>query len=453
MGLGLHGGGVASALFFVKQGSQVTVTDLREKYILEPSLQRLKGFPIRFVLGKHIASDFNKADIIIKNPAVPLSSPFLKVARENGVSIETDISIFLRICSNPIIAVTGSKGKSTTASAVNFGLKSLFKNTKLGGNITLSPLDFVSKLDSNTPVVLELSSWQLADLKDKKLLRPKISIITNIFPDHLNRYKNMQEYVADKKIIYQQQKSNDYALFNLDSDYSVDFVQETKAHCLFFSCQKLPSGLDGAWLEADKGFLRFKEKIEQILDDKIIISGTHNRLNLLIAGMCLYLFGLKAQNIKLSLSKFPGIEHRLEYLEQIKGVKFYNDSAATIPQALIQAVRSIESPLILICGGTDKNIDFSPLANIAHKPKRIYLLEGSATEKIKKIFKMNKIKFKGPYNNLKEAVYCAYKASCPGNTILFSPGCASFGMFLNEFDRGRKFKKIVASLLKVTKNL
>ena len=202
MGLGVNGGGLASARFFARRGAAVTVTDLRPAEALRESMDGLREFPVRYVLERHEEADFTGADLVIKNPAVTGASPYLEAARRHGVSIETDLSVFLTLTRNPILAVTGSKGKSTTASAMAFGLSRAYPDARLGGNITLSPLAFLEELPPAAPVVLELSSWQLGDLRGRGLLRPAVSVFTVILPDHLDRYAGMADYVADKKAIF-----------------------------------------------------------------------------------------------------------------------------------------------------------------------------------------------------------------------------------------------------------
>ncbi|MFQ3621808.1 MAG: Mur ligase family protein, partial [Spirochaetales bacterium] len=201
MGLGLNGGGVEAARFFARNGARVTVTDLRSEETLQPSLQALASFPIRYVLGKHNPEDFSEADLVVKNPAVPPNSPFLKLAKK----VETDISLFLTYFTGPIFGVTGTKGKSTVSSALHAGLRKVFPASRLGGNITVSPLQFLEELTHDTPVVLELSSWQLGDLPDPSKLKPKIAIITNLFPDHQDRYPDMESYARDKAILFRNQ--------------------------------------------------------------------------------------------------------------------------------------------------------------------------------------------------------------------------------------------------------
>ena len=444
MGLGLNGGGFASALFFAKHGANVTVTDLRSREILAPTIEKLSGFNIRYVLGGHNIEDFENADLVIKNPAVEPKSPFLKAAKK----IETDISIFLTLCKNPLIAVTGSKGKSTTVSAIYHVIKNIYPDAKLGGNITTSPLSFIDELEENNPVVLELSSWQLADIKDKKIFKPKIAIITNILPDHLNRYGSMDEYVGDKKLIYRNQDKNDFTLCYYDDKWGNIFASETNAWPFFFSANKIPLGMDGAWLsETGAGFIKYNGKEEVILPDKIRLNGSHNRINLLAAGAGLYLFGIKSESIAKSLSEFEGIPHRMEFLRKIDGVDFYNDTTATIPEAVIAAAESFSSPVRLISGGTDKNLDFSVFDKLKGRTANIYLLAGSATDKMIPFLNKYGILWRGPFDSLEKAADTAFKESNQGDVIIMSPGCTSFGMFKNEFDRGDKFKKIVDTLV------
>ncbi len=452
MGLGINGGGLASALFFARHGAQVTVTDLRPASVLHDSMEGLRDFPVRYVLEKHDEKDFTSADLVIKNPAVPPGSPFLAAARAHGAAVETDLSVFLSLARNPILAVTGSKGKSTTASAMAFALARVFPGAKLGGNITVSPLAFVDELDETAPVVLELSSWQLGDLKGRGLLAPAVSAFTVILPDHLDKYAGMDDYVADKKAIFQEQRTDQNAVFNLDDPWQRDFPRQTKARSWFYSRAALPDGHDGAWLEegGQAGRFRADGRGSRILGPALL-PGAHNRMNLLCAGLALHLYGIKAEVVCKSLSEFPGVEHRLEMFREWKGIRFYNDSAATIPHATVEALKSLPAPVVLITGGTDKNIDFGPLAAVTGLPRAIVLLAGTGSEKIRAILDAAGKSYEGPYTVLSEAVAAALQkaeAACGDNgaSVLFSPGCTSFGMFLNEFDRGRKFKETVAAL-------
>jgi UDP-N-acetylmuramoylalanine--D-glutamate ligase len=444
MGLGLNGGGLESARFFARGGADVTVTDLRGEEALAPSIKELEGLPVRYVLGRHEPGDFRNADIVIKNPAVRPDSPFLAEARR----IETDMSVFLSLCRGPVLAVTGSKGKSSTASALHFGLQALYPGSRLGGNITRSPLAFLDGLCPQDPVVLELSSWQLGDIKGRGLLKPKVAIITNIFPDHMDRYGGMAPYVADKKVIYENQDPGCHTLYLYGDPWGEIFAEETPGNPRAFSRTPLPPDIPGAWLENGEGFVRLENTRDlRILPRELRLAGGHQKINLLAAGLALYLFGMDADRVLERLGSFPGIEHRLELCGETGGVRFYNDSAATIPEALSAAVQSFPGlPLSLIAGGTDKELDFGVFAGAAGIPKSIYLLEGSATAKLRKLLEGLKIAYNGPYSSLEQALLDAAEGAAPGGVVLFSPGCTSFGMFLNEFDRGRRFKDLVGKI-------
>jgi len=445
MGLGLNGGGLASALFFASKGAEVTVTDLRDKEILAPSIDKLKNYNITFVLGQHNIKDFENADIVIKNPAVRKKSPYLEASK----IVETDLSIFMRLHSrrDRTIAVTGSKGKSTTVSAIYHTLKTVYKGAKLGGNITTSPLSFIDEIKEEDPLVLELSSWQLADLKGKNLLTPHIAVITNILPDHQNSYSCMDEYVDDKKLIYKDQGKHDFTLCSYDDEYGRSFYSETEAEAVYFSAEELPEGITGSFLtETGEGFYTCNGRKTAILDREISMKGMHNRLNLLTAASALYLFGIKAEITRKTLSDFKGIPDRMEFVSEKRGISFYNDTTATIPEAVVAAVSSFDNGVRLIAGGTDKELDFKIFSSLKDKTEMIYLLEGSGTDKIIPILEENSIPFKGPCSSLRDSFKEALSDAEKGDNIIMSPGCASFGMFKNEFERGETFRELVRSL-------
>jgi UDP-N-acetylmuramoylalanine--D-glutamate ligase len=448
MGLGLNGGGLESARFFLKRGADVTVTDLRDEKTLQPSIEQLGREKVRYVLGRHEIEDFKKADIVIKNPGVKPDSPYLQAAK----LIETDISLFLAESPAKLFAVTGTKGKSGTASALCHILKNTNKNGKayLGGNITVSPLTFLDDLTENDSVVLELSSFQLGDLKNK-LIKPCAAVLTAIMSDHQDRYKSMDDYIDDKKYIYRGQDNNDITVAGDDS-WGKSFLAESKARPLVYSHTVLPERINGGWLSGGgPAFARLSNwegvsgEIEALVPSRLLTPGEHQKINLLSAALAVYGFGTKAKDIHDALTTFPGIEHRLELFHTSNGTRYYNDSAATIPEAAAACVEALsaEGPLILVTGGTDKNLDFSPFVKAAGKAASIILLEGSGSEKLSRLLGEAGINYSGPFDNIENAVRCAIEKAAKGSVVALSPGCASFGMFLNEFDRGRKWKDAV----------
>lgn len=445
MGLGLHGGGLASARFFAANGAEVTVTDLREEATLAPTLEKLGDLPIRFVLGKHEEQDFSAADLVIKNPAVPRYSKYLQLAAR----IETDISIFLRLNRRPLIAITGSKGKSTSVSALHQILSSAYPQVLLGGNITVSPLTFVEQCFAATdsPVILELSSWQLADINPAQLLSARIAAVTNIMADHQNSYVSMQEYVDDKARIFAGQEAHAYSICFYDDEYGQYFASKSPGRSIYYSAAPLPEELgDAAFLRKGCGYLRRGDQLQEVVPAQVTMAGTHNKLNLLVAAAAAALWGAPLETIRREAAAFSGIEHRMELVSELNGVRWYNDSAATIPDATAAALKSLSGRVHLITGGTDKKLDFISLDEVLDIPASIHLLEGSASVHMQEKMRAAQVPYFGPFDNLQAAVESAFELAAAGDAVLFSPGATSFGMFLNEFDRGHCFKRLVGDL-------
>ena len=468
MGLGLNGGNVEAASYMAKAGAEVTVTDLRDERALSPSLEKLSSFPIRYILGRHEMEDFRNADLVIKNPGVRTDSPYLAAARR----IETDISIFLASSPARLIAVTGSKGKSSVSSALHHVLgecraKSVLEGkTRLGGNIGLSPLSFLDDLEEGDDVILELSSWQLGDLRGSGLLKPRAAIVTPIMKDHMDRYDTMEAYVADKRIIYQNQDENDVTIA-CDDEWGMSFLNESRGRPLVYSTKKPAEGIAGGWIEGHDGpgLARVWEipvtnnktsyaqagyapggSIVEIVPEQLLVPGLHQKQNLLTAALALLDMGLPSELIRESLGRYPGVEHRLEYFHECGGISFYNDTCATIPEAAAAAIRAFEKPPVLVCGGADKNLDFTPLAFEAKNAKAIILIAGTGTEKLRILLDAGGVKYKGPFDSLKAAAGRAMNTAAPGDNVVLSPGCTSFDMFLNEFERGDKWKEEIRKL-------
>lgn len=495
MGLGLNGGGEAAVRFFLQKGANVLVTDMKTQEQLQPTIDRLSKDPsidtsrLTYRLGEHRIEDFENADCVIKNPGVKYDGNKYLAAAKN---IETDLSIFLRFTECPIIAVTGSKGKSSTVSAIYYGLKTAGYKTFLGGNITVSPLTFIDEVTSDTPVVIEFSSWQLSDLRGRKLLKPYISIITKIVPDHQNWYGNMEDYVKDKRLIYLDQDQGCYSIFDAEGDpegtgpskelypeagtWGNLFASETKGTVLRYGLSDLNSKdrnnkdgkkCYGVWQEnhADGTFegkvlLPRMEKPETILTG-LSVPGEHMKINVLNAALVLYLMGVDAKRTAEICKSWPGIDHRLQYFHSYKTgnkvFKFYNDSCATVPESASAATQSFGKSLILLTGGTDKGLELTPLAETLKQKgsldsknengivpvKDIYFLSGTATDKITPELDNSKVSYNGPFDSL-EKMLLSLKDKLDSyegqeNIVVFSPGATSFGMFTNEFDRGNKY--------------
>ncbi|GAB1454865.1 MAG: UDP-N-acetylmuramoyl-L-alanine--D-glutamate ligase [Spirochaetia bacterium] len=444
MGLGLNGGGLASARFFAERGAVVTVTDTKDDIILAESLRSLSDLHIRYVLGRHEEADFSGADLVIKNPAVRPDNVFLLKAK----AVETDLSVFLRLCPARIVAISGSKGKSSTSTALAWMLNKSGIKAFLGGNITISPLSFLNQIQKDDFVVLELSSWQLGDLKGLGLLKPLVAIMTRIVPDHLDRYGTMESYVADKRLLYADQDASGWTVCDLDDPYGRSFASESKARILGYGQSLQSEGFgvivpEGA--EACIARLPGMESVE-LVPKTLLVPGTHNRRNMAAAALAAWACGAEPSSIAKAAASFVGIEHRLEPVRDRRGVRWYNDSAATVPEASKAAVEAFSDPVILITGGTDKNLDFSVARSAYAKAKAIVLLDGTGTDKIIRLLDEYELAYHGPYKDIVRAVDEADRLAIPGCIVVLSPGCTSFGMFKNEFDRGRSYKTVVASL-------
>ncbi|MDD3102199.1 MAG: UDP-N-acetylmuramoyl-L-alanine--D-glutamate ligase [Patescibacteria group bacterium] len=445
MGLGIIGGGLETVRWLLKQGAKITITDLRTEKELKPSLEKLKNFSIKYILGKHRPQDFKSADLIIKNPAVRNSSPFLKIAQDNQVPITTDINLFFELYPGQIIGITGTKGKSTTTTLIYQILKKSRQKVNLGGNIGFSPLKFLNnKTKKDSKMILELSSFHLENLKKG----PEIAVITNLFPDHLDRYKTFKKYIEAKKIILKRQSKKGIAILNYDNKKSYQLNSYCRGKVYWFS-KKPFSKKDGVFLKNQEIYFRQNNQLEKICSvARIKILGEHNLENILAAVCVAAILKIKPQMIQKFLNDFSGIANRLELVRIFKGVKYYNDTAATMPEAAISALKSFNQPVILICGGADKNLKFQEFAQYIKKyGKIIILLPGTATPRLKsQILSAKSEKKIFEVKNMKEAIEMSQKNAKKGDIVLLSPGCASFGLFKNEFDRGGKFKKFVKNL-------
>ena len=448
MGLGLHGGGVGSANFFAKRSKKVIVTDLKSKKELKPSLTELKkNKNIRYVLGQHRMKDFLGTDLIIQGAGIPDDSPYLVTARKNYIPIDTDIGIFFELCPVPIIGITGSKGKSTTASLIAAMLREKYeaprvhtrgifggirrsisaeadKKVFLAGNIRISVFDILPRLTKDSSVILELSSWQLEGLSHHKK-SPHVAVITNILREHLNKYKNFQHYARAKSYIFAFQKKTDYAILNKNDPLLKKMARGVKSKTIFFG--KTKSTIHNPNLQ-----------------------GEHNKANIAAAETIASLYGISKKRQRLALEKFKGLEGRLQYIATKRGVLFYNDTTATMPDATIAALRTLKpkqgGKIILIAGGADKKLNFYEFARaITRHVEILILLPGDATKKIKNILHKQKLQRLQTYStiSMNNAVQLAYRHSQKGDIILLSPGAASFGMFQNEFERGEQFVKYV----------
>jgi len=466
MGLGLLGGGVATTVWFLRHGARVTVTDLKTEEELRDSILALgnDARKVHFVLGRHDESDFRGADVVVVNPGVPRESTFLDIARESGAEITNDARIFFDLVTNPIIAVTGTRGKTTTTNWIAHLLQSRWPDIQVTGNTPDNPLlKAIDALGSNptTPVVVELSSWQLEFLGEG-VRGPDIAVITNLYEDHMNRYGSMEEYANAKANIFLGQTEDQHLVLNV-SEGLRDFRERDlkgRVHLFTFSGEPLPGEFDGLFADKGRG-LYFKDRgyLKRILSQAeltecIELWGVHNVSNLLAAILVSLIYGVDPEVIRERIKTLSAIPYREEVVFQSDGSSFMNDSTSTMPLATVVALRRFsDKRIILIAGGSDKKLRFDSWAKEVERcvrPEDLFLLEGDATEKMVselkhlgytqdfQIFKSleDVMRTIGTDDNLRMG---------EGSLVLFSPGATSFGMFKNEFDRGEQFNTLVGT--------
>ncbi len=453
MGLGLHGSGIAAARYAAQHGAIVRVTDLRSPDILAPSIQALAGLPIEYVLGEHRNQDFLWAEVVIRVPGVRRNSPYLQLAREHGATIELEITFFFLECPGRIIGVTGTRGKTTTTTLIYEILRAYSVPTVIGGNVAgVETLSLLPQITSETLVVLELSSWQLEGLAPHRF-SPSVAVMTNVYPDHLDTYQDMEEYAGAKATIYRYQHPSDLAVFNYDNPRTRCFGEVAPGETWFAS------------LERGGYFTRGSANIVPFIfsegggitcpPDRVLthLPGKHNLENILLATTTARLLGVPDETIADTVSRFRGVPHRLEEVRALNGVRYINDSASTTPVAGRAGLQAFDAPIVLVAGGNTKHL---PLENwpetIVRRCRDVILLQGSGTDELlpalheaaKKQGAADPVR--GAFDDFTAAMDAAVALTRPGDVLLFSPGFTSFGMFLNEFDRGDHFVAYVHGL-------
>lgn len=458
MGLGLHGGALGNIKWLLEQGARVTVTDLKTAAELNDTVKKLRGLEkVELVLGEHREKDFTVTDMVLRNPAVPRTSPFLKLAREAGVPVEMDSSLFFVYCpSQKIIGVTGSKGKTSTAVFTAELLKAKYPQTVAVGVDGVSPLGELKNIQPDSPVVFELSSWRLEALAEKKI-SPPLAVVTSIYRDHLNTYASYDEYIDTKKVIVRYQRAGDRVILNAD-DEKLRGWTDLPGQTYWYSRQaSLPTGPDGrpgngVLVRDGKIYIR-QDGMEQLaaLWDKLPLAGEHTRRNVLPAILVAHWHSVSADQLLAELSLLQPLPHRLETIRVVDGVTYINDSAATMPDATIAALQTLAGKtLVHIAGGSDKALEFTGLAEVAHRAKlrSVIWLPGTATAAMQQAFRAVGVDDSRwlAAANMPEAVRQAAQAAQAGDVVLLSPGATSFGLFQHEFDRGNQFRAAVLSL-------
>jgi UDP-N-acetylmuramoylalanine--D-glutamate ligase len=439
--VGLARTGVAASIFCAARGARVTATDSRGESELGETVAKLKETGVTVELGSHREKTFLEQDLIVPSPGVPADEPHLQAARAKGVAIWSEIELAYRFLKGRLIGITGSNGKTTTTSLVEHILKTAGMQTILAGNIGTPLIGRVDAMTDSTCTVVELSSFQL-ELIDT--FRPNISVFLNLTPDHLDRHHTMEVYGAAKARLFENQTADDAAVLNADDPATASYAP-SPPRVYWFSRKKRVA--QGAYVRGQEIVFRQDGAEEVLLKvEDIPLAGSHNVENVLAATAAARLAGAPAKAIAKGVQSFAGVEHRLEFVSEIAGVRYYNDSKATNVDATLKALDAFPGRILVILGGKDKGGDYTMLQKALREKAILALLIGAAAEKIEKQISGSVALERA--ETLERAVETASHAARRGDVVLLAPACASFDQFQNYEHRGRVFKDLVRQLEK-----
>ncbi len=437
--VGLARTGLVASLFAKAYGAEVTATDEKPESELRETAERLRNAGATLQLGSHNSEAFTRQDLIVVSPGVPANSPQLKLARSRGIPVWSEIELAWRFLRGKLVAVTGSNGKTTTTALISHILKSASIPTLVGGNIGTPLLSLVETSTDSTVTVAEVSSFQLETIES---FRPEIGLLLNLTPDHLDRHASFEEYAAAKMRMFDNQIERDAAVLNAD-DPEVARRMPTRPQVYWFSRQKRVA--QGAFLRDEQIFFRDRgSEFPLARRDQIPLRGEHNVENVLAACAAAYLAGTEPAAIAAGVKSFRAVEHRLEFVAEIGGVSYYNDSKATNVDAALKAIEAFPGSLFVILGGKDKGSPYAPMQEPLRTRAKAVLLIGAAAEKI--AADLGDAVPCDRAGTLDRAVELAAQRARPGDVVLLAPACSSFDQFENYEHRGRAFKELVARL-------
>ncbi|MGD1021861.1 MAG: UDP-N-acetylmuramoyl-L-alanine--D-glutamate ligase [Candidatus Sulfotelmatobacter sp.] len=438
--VGLGKSGVASALFLKAHGARVAVSDTKSGDELHNEIPVLLDHGITVETGGHGERTFRGQDLIVVSPGVPVDAAPLVQARSLGEAVIGEIELAAQFLPGPIVAITGSNGKTTTTTLTAEILTAGGLSTLVGGNIGTPAISLADRAKHDTVIVLEVSSFQLETIQT---FRPKIAVVLNVTPDHLDRHRTLEVYVDAKARIFENQRSDDFAVLNEDDPTCVTMAARAQAQIFWFSRQKEVK--QGAWVRDGNILFRDSAGQREIMQvSEIPLKGAHNLENVLAAVCASALMGCAPEKIRQAVRNFKAVEHRLEYVATIRGVDYYNDSKATNVDATIKALESFPANIHLILGGKDKGSDYSVLNDLLRqRVKRVYTI-GAAAAKIESQIQGVEVVHA---ETLENALRKANAVAQPGDVVLLAPACASFDQFKSYEHRGKVFKEIVRGLV------
>jgi UDP-N-acetylmuramoylalanine--D-glutamate ligase len=434
--VGLARTGSECARFLVKQGAKVWVSDLRTETDLKAEIDALRGLPVGYFLGGEERGWLEGMDLVVPSPGVPAENSLLREASHRGIKILSEIDLAYRFLSAPLIAITGTNGKSTTTTLVGEMLKTKGTKVFVGGNIGAPLLGFAGG-DWEWGVV-EISSFQLEWIE---AFRPRVAVLLNLSEDHLDRYPDFAAYCGAKARIFENQMAQDVAVLNRNDPLVWDLRQGSRARIISFGFSEVNQGV---FVDSEAIVWRDGSSEERFPLRQVKIQGVHNVENMMAAVAVAKAVGVAAPIIQQTLEEFPGLEHRLEFVRVKNGVRYYNDSKGTNVGAVVKSLASFAAPIILLAGGVDKGGDYGLLREGIEKSVKRLVLFGAASQRIAKA--VGALTETTAVESLESAVRDAYEHARPGDVVLLSPACSSFDMFRNYAERGRIFKSLVQAL-------
>lgn len=440
--VGLGRSGVASALFLQSRGAKVTVSDSKPEDQLRQEIPALLDHGIAVETGRHGERTFQNQDLIVVSPGVPVDAQPLVQARALGEPVIGELELAAEFLPGPIVAITGSNGKTTTTTLVGEILAKSGMKTLVGGNIGTPAVSLVDKGTPETITVLEVSSFQLETIRT---FRSKVAAVLNVTPDHLDRHRTFESYAAAKARVFENQRAQDFAVLNADDPICVSMTANIKAQVFWFNRKREVN--QGAFVRQGAVHLRRDGAEHEVMPvSEIPLKGAHNVENVLAAICTAELMGCPPQTIRAAVREFKAVEHRLQYVAAVRGVEYYNDSKATNVDATIKALESFQGKIHLILGGKDKGSDYTVLNGLLRERVKYVYTIGAAAEKIQNhIAGATRIVSSGTMDH---AVAQATANAQPGDVVLLAPACASFDQFQNYEHRGRVFKELVLALPK-----
>lgn len=440
--VGMARSGIAAAHVLKELGAKVTVNDIKPYEEVKKEADSLRKSGVVTVTGGHPLKILENKDFIVVSPGVPVDIPLLEEARKKNISIYSEIEIGYRLTQGKIIAITGTNGKTTTTTLAEEILKNSGIEAIAAGNIGIPLIQVARKVSSDGYLVVEVSSFQLQEIEKFK---PKISVILNLTKDHLNRHKTFENYVEAKARIFENQEYDDYTVLNEDDALVKSFASKTRGKTVFFSRKK---HLDyGVFVKNNVIVVKDFNSIYPVCRvEEIGIKGSHNLENALACVAIGWLCGVNFNNMAETLKDFRGVEHRLEYVDTVGGVKFINDSKGTNPEAAMKAIEAVDEPIVLIAGGKDKGSDFEEFVKAFENKVRAMIVLGETAEKLTQTAKAHGFRHVIKVKSIQEAVEKSFQLAKPGWCVLLSPACASWDMFESFEERGNVFKESVKSL-------